>query len=77
MHPQRVSVTVKQPYHLNDIIMKNLFVIGRFLPLHYITTFKLCTTLNLEISFCEKKKKKKSVYLKLVKNINTLFKIDQ
>ena len=58
MHPQAVSVTVKQPSHLNDIIMKNLSVIGHFLPLHYITTFKSCTTLNLEISFCEKKKKK-------------------
>ena len=76
MHPQGVSVTVKQPSHLNDFIMKNLSVIGGFLPLHYITTFKSCATFNLEISFCEKKKKK-SVYLKLVKNINTLFKIDQ
>ena len=28
-----------------------------FLPLHIIATFKSLTTLNLEIRFCEKRKK--------------------
>ena len=50
-------------------LKESMLMAWGFLPLHFITAFKSLTTLNLEISFC--KKEKKSIYLKLAKNINT------